>query len=255
MKKPALAVSAILLLAIVPVWAGKFWQEGDFMEWTEKDVIKMLTKSPWSRQITIGVRRSQGVTGTTMRTGRRDGPRAGASSGSRGGGFGRGRGGSGRGGFSPSMTLTVRWLSSAPVKQAVARARFGDAAKTAPMALKLLEPEQNHYIIGVSGLPARMAQMPPERQKFLFERMKSETILKIKGRGPIPAKDVRFGSDQGQTLDAKTGQAGVEFFIFFPKEEITLKHKNVEFITRLMDRKVSRKFKLKDMVFQGELEL
>ena len=276
MKKVTLGVAVISLLALTPAWAGKFWEEADFLEWTEKDVLKMLNKSPWSRQVSISVQRgSRGPSGTTMRTGRRDGPRAGGGiGGGRGGGggglpggaYGRsGRGGSGGGGgFPPSMTLTIRWYSAAPVKKAVARARFGDAADSAPEALKLLEPERDHYVIGLSGLPARIAQMDEQRQGLMFERIKSETVLQLKGRDPIPAKNVLFGSDQAQLMDARTGQAGVEFYIFFSVEfyiffskenEITLEDKNVEFVTRLMDRKISKKFKLKDMVYRGELEL
>jgi len=38
-------------------------------------------------------------------------------------------------------------------------------------------------------------------------------------------------------------------------EAIKLKDKNVEFVTRLVGRKISKKFKLKDMLYQGELEL
>ena len=90
----------------------------------------------------------------------------------------------------------------------------------------------------------------------MFEQIKSETVLQLKGRDPIPAKNILFGNDQAQLMDARTGQAGIEFYIFFSKEnEITLEDKNVEFVTRLMDRKISKKFKLKDMVYRGELEL
>ena len=98
--------------------------------------------------------------------------------------------------------------------------------------------------------------MDPQRQRFMFEQIRSETVLKLKDRDPIPAKNILFGSDQAQLMDAKTGQAGVEFYIFFSNEnEIKLEDKDVEFVTRLMDRKISKKFKLKDMVYQGELEL
>ncbi len=263
MKKIALGVGVTLLLALTPTWAAKFWEEADFLEWTEKDVLKMLNKSPWSKQVSISAQGSRGPTGTTMRTGRRDGPRAGGGGGGgvggRGGGGlpgGRGGGRGGVGGFPPSLTLTIRWYSAKPVKKAVARARFGDAADSAPEALKLLEPELKHYVIGLAGLPARMTQMDPQRQRFMFEQIKSATVLKLKGRDPIPAKNILFGSDQAQLMDAKTGQAGVEFYIFFSNEnEIKLEEKNVEFVTRLMDRKISKKFKLKDMVYQGELEL
>ena len=113
MKKIALGVAVIFLLALTPTWAAKFWEEADFLEWTEKDVLKMLNKSPWSKQVSISAQGSRGPTGTTMRTGRRDGPRAG------GGGF-PGGGGGGVGGFPPSLTLTIRWYSSKPVKKAVA---------------------------------------------------------------------------------------------------------------------------------------
>lgn len=256
MKKIALGVAVIFLLALTPTWAVKFWEEADFLEWTEKDVLKMLNKSPWSKQVSIRAQGSRGPMGTTMRTGRRDGPRAGGGGvgGRGGGGFPGGRGGVG--GFPPSLTLTIRWYSAKPVKKAVARARFGDAADSAPEALKLLEPELKHYVIGLAGLPARMTQMDPQRQRFMFEQIKSATVLKLKGRDPIPAKNILFGSDQAQLMDAKTGQAGVEFYIFFSNEnEIKLEEKNVEFVTRLMDRKISKKFKLKDMVYQGELEL
>ena len=220
MKKVVLGIAAISLLASGPAWAGKFWEDTDSLKWSESDVIKMLTQSPWSRQINLSFRASGSVLT-----------------------------------FVPSMTLTIRWLSAAPVKEAFARARFRDAAETSPEALKLLELEPDYYIVGISGFPAWMAQMDPQLRSFLFEQMKKETILKIKGRDPIPARDVRFGSDQGQVLDAKTGQAGVELVVFFSRGEITLKDKNVEFITRLMDRRISEKFKLKDMVYHGELEL
>ena len=241
MKKLVLGIAAISLLASGPAWAGKFWEDTDFLKWSESDVIKMLTKSPWSRQIDLSVPVSQAAVW---------GPVPFLT-------------------FVLPMTLTMRWLSAAPVREAFARARFGDAAKTSPEALKVLELEPDYYIIGIGGLPrglldvsgrsgfpAWMAQMnPPERQRFLFEQMKKETILKIKGRDPIPARDVRFGSDQGEVLNAKTGQSGVELVVFFSKEEITLKDKTVEFITTLMDRRISKKFKLKDMVYHGELEL
>ncbi len=223
MKKLVLGIAAISLLASGPAWAGKFWEDTDFLEWSESDVIKMLTKSPWSRQIDL-----KAVLGpVSFLT------------------------------FVPSMTLTIRWLSAAPVREAFARARFGDAAKTSPEALKFLELEPDYYIIGIGGLHRGLLDVSErsERQSFLFKQMKRETILKIKGRDPIPARDVRFGSDQGEVLDAKTGQVGVELVVFFSKEEITLKDKTVEFITRLMDRTISKKFKLKDMVYHNELEL
>ena len=137
MKKLVLGVAVISLLALTPTRAARFWEEADFLEWTEKNVLKMLNKSPWSKQVSISAQGSRGPTGTTMRTGRRDGPRAGGGGGvggRGGGGFPGGRGGRGGGvgGFPPSLTLTIRWYSAKPVKKAVARARFGDGQTQLP---------------------------------------------------------------------------------------------------------------------------
>ena len=156
------------------------------------------------------------------------------------------------------MTLTLRWYSALPIKQAFARARFGDQAETATGATELLAPEHSHYILGLSGLPPRMIQVPPERLQHLTERLKSETFLKIKGRDPIQVQMIQVRKEQAQLMDATTGQAGAELLMVFNRKAehpITVKDKNIEFISRLMDRKISKKFKLKNMVFNGNLEL
>jgi len=61
-----------------------------------------------------------------------------------------------------------------------------------------LEPELNHYVVGLAGLPARMVKMDEQRQRYMLEQIKSETVFKFKGRDPIPAKTILFGSDQAQ---------------------------------------------------------
>ena len=64
--------------------------------------------------------------------------------------------------------------------------------------------------------------------------------------------------DQVHLLNARTGQSGFELIFVFARptaSPITVKEKNIEFVTRLMGRKISKKFKLKDMVFDGKLAL
>ena len=229
----------------------------------------MLNKSPWAKELTVSLQRPQGVSRTTMRTGRRDGPNAsgrGFGGGGRGGGgFGGGRGGGrgfgGRGGgrgFPPAMNLTLRWYSAMPIKQAFARAQFGDQAESTAELAELLAPEENHIIIGISGLPSRMTRIPPDRRQAIIARLKSESFLKIKRREPIPLQAVQLRKEQVHLLNARTGQSGVELIYVFARptsNPITVEEKNIEFVTRLMGRKVSKKFKLKDMVFDGKLEL
>lgn len=274
MRKSILLVSCILLLTTVPVWPRKFWKESAYSDWSEKQVMRMLNKSPWAKGMTVSLQRPRGVSGTTMSAGRRDGPNrsgrgfgsgGGLGGGGGGGGFGGGRGGGrgfgGRGmgrGFPPAMNLTLRWYSALPIKQAFARAQFGDQAESTAELAELLAPEENHIIVGVSGLPARMTRIPPDRQQAVVERLRSESFLKLKGREPIPLQAVQMRKDQVHLLNARTGQSGFELIFVFARptsNPITVKEKNIEFVTRLMGRKISKKFKLKDMVFDGKLEL
>ena len=273
MRKSILLVCCIILLTTAPVWPRKFWKESAYSDWSEKEVMRMLNKSPWAKGVTVSLQRSRGVTGTTMRTGRRDGPNrsgrgfgtGGGPGGGGGGGFGGGRGGGGgfggRGmgrGFPPAMNLTLRWYSALPIKQAFARAQFGEQAEPTAELAELLAPEVNYIIIGVSGLPARMTRIPPDQRQAVIERLRSESFLKLKGRDPIALQFVQMRKDQVHLLNARTGQAGFELIFVFLRptsDPISVKEKNIEFVTRLMGRKVSKKFKLKDMVFDGKLEL
>lgn len=270
MRKSILLVSCILLLTTTPVWPRKFWKESAYSDWSGKEVMRMLNKSPWAKELAVSLQRSRGVTGTTMRTGRRDGPNRsgrgfGSGGGLGGGGFGGGRGGGGGGrsrgpsrGFPPAMNLTLRWYSALPIKQAFARAQFGDQARSTAELAELLAPEEKHIIIGISGLPARMTRIPPDRRQAVVERLRAESFLKIKAREPIPLQAVQMRKEQVHLLNARTGQSGFELIFIFARpasNPITVKEKNIEFVTRLMGRKVSKKFKLKDMVFDGKLEL
>src|ERR1700680_1092417 len=66
-------------LFAVALFASDFWKTKDYTQWTSDEVAKVLTDSPWAKQITV----SSEQTGGGQR---------------RGGGMGRGGGGGGRGG-------------------------------------------------------------------------------------------------------------------------------------------------------------
>ena len=68
------------------------------------------------------------------------------------------------------MNLTLRWYSAMPIKQAFARAQFGDQAESTAELAELLAPEENHIIIGISGLPSRMTRIPPDRRQADYRR-------------------------------------------------------------------------------------
>src|SRR5260370_14309347 len=71
------------LACAVALFASDFWKTKDYTQWTSEEVNKVLTDSPWAKQMTVNA----GQTGMGQRRGS-------------GGGSGRGgsMGGSGRGG-------------------------------------------------------------------------------------------------------------------------------------------------------------
>lgn len=62
----------------------------------------------------------------------------------------------------------------------------------------------------------------------------------------------------GPTLGAKlrNQQRGVAFYLLFPRDKVRPVDpgdKTIEFVTRISDQRISRKFKLKDMMLEGKL--
>jgi len=250
------AIGAVILalgLGAAVLVAADFWETKKFTEWTDKDVQKMLKDSPWARTVEVPLSVGGGGGGGGGR-GRRGGGGGipGAASGGMGGGGEEGMGGGGgmpRGGdmggmeARPTMNVILRWHSSLPVKQAVARARFGDEVGTSPDAAQMLSRQEERYIVGIAGLPMMAVRAKPEE-------LKSRTELRIKGKQPIVADHVQ----------ADRQEKTVNLYFFFPREvngqpAIKLEDKDVEVVCKLPNMEIKRKFRLKDMVFDGKLEL
>lgn len=114
--------------------AADFWDQSEFVDWTDKDVQKMLFDSPWAKEVQIA-RGGAGGMGGGMGGGGRGmgGPGGGRGGGGGIGGAGGGRGGArgrgdapGGGGMAmPVMRFIVRWHSAMPVKQALIRSAIG----------------------------------------------------------------------------------------------------------------------------------
>ena len=246
-------VTALFSLTCL-VLAGQFWEDKAYQDWTDEDVEKLLKKSPWSQKVTLGG--GGGMGGGGMGGGSRGMPSASSGS-SRGGGMGGGgggmggggggRGGGGRGGGMPGagereMNFTVRWDSALPIRQAVMRAHYGPQVKSVEEAQKMLNTKLSHYAVSLIGFPARMAQQDPSRLAALA----SNAVLKRKKQDPIVAESVAV----------RPGDPPDGLVFYFPRRDpITLEDKEVEFQLEFGRLKIKRKFKLKKMVYDGNLEL
>ncbi len=237
-----LKLAAGLALALAPLGAADFWQEKQFTEWSEKQVRRILEDSPWARPVAL---RDEG--------GRRTAGRSGGGGDERSGGDmdmeESGGGGAPRSTrasipqMPPEITAVLRWHSALPVKQAVARVRFGAEAATSPEAAKSLSRRENSYILGLAGFPAGLLRGKPEE-------LKQQIRLKLKNKPDIPVAEVHT-ERQGRLAD---------LYMFFPREKdgaplIEASDGEVEVEIRLGATKISRKFKLNNMLYGGKLEI
>ena len=121
------------------------------------------------------------------------------------------------------------------------RGRFGNEAHTAAEAKQFLQRSETHYVVSVAGFSGRMAGMSRNT-----DRLKETTSLKRKNKEPI----------RPEIVEMHHQEESVTLFVGFPRtDQIVLEGKNVEFEMKLGPMTVKRKFKLKDMLFDGKLEL
>jgi hypothetical protein len=218
------------------LFAADFWDKKKFPEWSAKDAQKMLKESPWARPVELSGGGGVGSGGRGGGRGRGGGPSAGGpgaipDSSVGGGGSDGTESGSLCSSGPTGITATIRWQTSLPIRQALAKLKYGDEAGTSPEAAKMLAPSERFYIISISGVPPRVPG--------------NEATIEIYGKDTLRSVDVKSGRE---------GANNVLYFIF-PRNPITLEDKEVEVIFKLGSMNIRRKFRLKDMVYEGNLEL
>lgn len=140
------------------------------------------------------------------------------------------------------MSITVSWRSSLAVREAVAKEKYGTEAATSADAKKLVEDEPKFYLVMVSGLPGRALHGNDKMKESLLQ----STSLIVKGKDAIQATDLQTGGNEQRPL---------VLFMFPKTAPLSLDDKDVEFSTRLGTIVVKQKFHLKEMMFNGKLDL
>ncbi len=229
---------AIVLLA------ADSWQKKPYTEWSDKEVRKILNDSPWARTMDIMIgapRSSQGLPPSSSPLARAGGGPGGSEGGMGGGGGMGGRGGrnagmEGSGSRVPTMNLVVRFMSALPVRQAMMRARYGDEVGKSPDAAKVLSMPDKYYVVAIAGL-----RRPPNE----VQALKEKSTLRAKGKEPFGPVEVQI--ERGTIM------------LFFAREgnPVVVEDGEVEVKVQLpgLASPIRRSFKLKDMVYDGKLEL
>ena len=226
---------------------NEVWNAKPAAEWSDADVQRILTKSPWVKEVSVTFSSPGGGSGGGM------GGRGGGGMGGRGGGGG---GMSGGGGM-PQLQATVRWETAHPIREAL--------KKPAPDGWDAV------YVISVTGLPmmggGRRGQRPnpglefqqgdqtpggaagdPEqRRQAMIASLKQATSLTVKGREPEAPTIVEMTPDQQRPV----------IVFAFPRKEfpLTTNDKEVTFTTHIARFDVKAKFTLKEMLYHGKLDL
>jgi hypothetical protein len=242
MKRTLAGVIAAWLLAGAAAVAEDFWNTKDAEDWSDKDVARILTDSPWAHRIDMLTAnlslssRVGGLSGGVVGTGPGGAGRTPAG----GGVAGDGAGTLGGGSFlaPPERTrLVVLWASAWPIRQAFARKR------SPPDAESGLQPapwdNDELYWITVSGLPVDPTTGSPAE-------LRPKTRLKLKRSAASLPIRIAFGYEQSLLTIA---------FGFSRADALTPTDGEVEFSTRLGTSEIKTKFKLKDLVVNDRLAL
>ena len=219
---------------------------------------------------------------------------AGGPGGGGGGGFGGGGAGGPRGGgggmpqAAPQLTLMIRFTSALPVKHALVKHNMGESTVVTPAMKQFIEQEEDYYVVAVENLPSALARfeeaperligtarlrrknkedlMPAtvdvkvgQRVQFIYSFVKTDPIeladkevefyFKLDrpqgpGRG---ARGAGRGGQRGAGGQADRGGRG-------GGQRPGMSGRGGPGMA-LFGKEIRRKFRLKDMVYQGELAL
>ena len=244
-------VSGIACLCLpLLLLAGEKWAGKDYSQWTAEDAGRVLDDSPW-------VKHAQAYLGTTDEDARTypvqaPTPRE-AGLGGRSASDGNWDGGVGRmnRGTDPTLPVIVRWDSALPVRQALLRSH---AAGVRDTENTLSQPDK-YYVIAILGLaPARKSPVDSstgddiDRDQFEMTRTRQGLLNQAR----LMRRDKKAIVPEDARIDPSTGTVQ----IFFPKTDpIAAADKEVTFGTMFGTIRVTQKFRLKDMMYRGKLEL
>jgi len=217
-------VALLIVTAALRPASADFWEKKKYPEWSKKEIQKMLNDSPWARPVEFH---------PDLAADDKEKPGRATCEGCSGGGPRPGMPD-----LAPTVMLVVRWQSALPVKQATAAARFGAEVTTTREAIEFLGRREPFYVIAVAGLP-------PEALPGA-DKLKSGAVLKARNKAPMPVAEV--------TVQAQ-GKLAAVYFAFPRSQPIALEDEETEFSLRLGSSDIKRKFKLKEMVYDGRLEL
>ena len=210
-------MSTVAVLALVnAAWAGDAWKTKKPAEWSEKEMHKFMTNSPWTRTVQPSMNQMSMDHGpTSANTGGWGGGPGG------GGGGWSGGGGGNMGGTAPITTFQVRWASAPTMREAL------KLSASEMLNAAIARYEKDYYIVSVTmhvegaagaggkrggwgggggrgqwGPPGGQGASPEKQEEFRkqFEQMLIKgAMLRVAGQSVHPEKAEMTPSKEGMT--------------------------------------------------------
>ncbi len=223
------------LLAPLPLLAfgkGDFWERKQPSDWTDEEVQRLLTKSPWAKEAILAMDPSN-IKGGTVEGG---------------------PGGNGMGGPPPvrgGQPTGLPPVQNVPIGRSDKMQDYGnmrctvrwDSAEPMRAVLRQSNVETPDYVISVSGFPTmKMRNASPEERAAMLEDMRATVNLEVKDRAVFHPNDIKR-------------EASGSLVMRFSRAETKLvpEDKDVLFTLRAGGFIVKARFVFKEMMLKGKL--
>ena len=240
----------MLPVAVCLFGAEDFWIARDADKWSEREIDRMVTDSPWAKEARVRLRGDsipnieRGSHGGAV-----DEPQAGAVLQNR------------ATSIQAIPHILVRWDSAPPVYEACSRGGMDRPLFTCVSKLLYLSALGNkfdrlrddNYIVSMSNYPVRAGVNAPQHSEAataalqkMAAQIQETTFLKRKGKSPAkPAHVVALPAAQTLLI-----------IVFFSRTEtLSISDKDVLFESSYGTLELSASFKLRRMTYQGKLTL
>lgn len=262
----AVALPVASALPVRAFSSKDFWETKPSSDWNPGEVDRMITKSPWAKEVSVTGGNRSGGRGNSGGGRSRTGGGFPGGIGFPGGGIGYPGGGGSRGGYpgggggypgggGPSTrddgmvsSSIVRWESALPIREAL------------QLPADEEKPDsdfEKYYVIALIGDLTGVGRGRnhdnsddddrSDRTNRRLEAYKDYTRLERKD-GPLHLEKVDEGS--------RVGSRGPGVYFYFARSnEISMDDKEVSFSTKVGSADVKARFTLKDMRYHGKLAL
>jgi len=233
MKRLTICVLLLLGFSVI-LWAGAkdFWQSKPYTEWTEKEVEKMLTDSPWVQKWYYDPSRysiqQRDPSGELLRAQQREASSLRSQM------------------PTQPFTLLIAWSNARPWKAAVMRNQ--------QLATGTSNPEQEKAFIEGKEPLIRIQVMstnPRLLRELTTEQLQENTYLEVKAKKKTKLPIARYAPPD-------KNNPNVALYIF-PKEHegnpvLSPEVKEIIFRTLIVKAEIEVKFKTKDMTVNNQIE-